>query len=414
MTPILTYSWPRAIIHIDGDSFFASCLQATYPNLCGKPLVVGADRGIATAVSAEAKKKGIVRGMPMFQIKKICPECIIASSDYELYQVISQKMVDIIRTYTPTVEAYSIDEAFADITGLRRMYHCSYEHIAEKIKKEIVSSLGISVSLGLSVNKSLAKLASDYQKPDGFCVFSGKNIHILLQNTPIEAVWGIGHNTSSLLKKYGIITAYDFAVKRKDFVCRILSKPGVQIWQELNGLFVMEVNTNPKQTYQSISKIKTFTPPSNDPDFLYAQLLYNLEKVCAKARNFRLVSKKVAFFLKGQDFKTYGNEIALSIETAYPVDIAPHLKKAFYAVFKKNMLYRATFVALTGLVAAHDKQQFLFENNIKAQKIERLFEAVDHLGEKYGSHTVTLAETMRLRSNHRKKQLQHPMLHASV
>jgi len=413
MLPLLVHSWPKAIIHIDGDSFFASCLQAIDPKLRGKPLVVGSDRGIATAVSIEAKQKGILRTMSIYQIKKLCPECIIVNSDYELYQVISQKMINIMRKYTPYVEAYSIDEAFADITGLRRVYHASYEDIAAKIKNEITSSLSISVSLGLSVNKSLAKLGSNHKKPNGFCVFSGKDIHLLLRSTPIDAVWGIGHNTGNLLKKYGIVTAYDFAIKSQEFVGSILSKPGIEIWQELNGESIMQVNSQLKDSYKSISKIRTF-PPSKNPEFLYAHLLHNLETVCAKARRFKLMSKKISFFLKGQDFKMYGAQITLPVETSYPVDIAPHLKKSFYTVFSANKLYRATFVALAGLVSGEEKQHSLFESSEKTKKIELLFDAVDALSEKYGSNTVTMAETIRLGKKPGKRELQHPFLLAKI
>ena len=124
------YFWPNVILHLDGDAFFSSVFQAVNPNLKGKPVVTGSERGLATAVSYEARKYGVKRGMLTWQIKKICPQCVILESDYELYSLFSHKMFGILRTFTPTVEEYSVDEAFADIKGLRRPLSMSYLEIA--------------------------------------------------------------------------------------------------------------------------------------------------------------------------------------------------------------------------------------------------------------------------------------------
>ncbi|MBD3327919.1 DNA polymerase IV, partial [Candidatus Peregrinibacteria bacterium] len=137
-------SWPRAILHIDCDAFFASCEQAVHPELKGKPVITGKERGIVAAASYEAKSKGIKRGVPLWDVKKLCPDAIILPSDYETYSLFSKRMFEIIRRYTPSVEEYSIDEAFAEITGFRRAYHANYETIAMRIKNDIESNLGIT------------------------------------------------------------------------------------------------------------------------------------------------------------------------------------------------------------------------------------------------------------------------------
>lgn len=121
------FSWPNAILHIDGDAFFVSVMRSVNPSLIGKPIVTGRERGIATAISYEAKAFSITRGMPYFEIKKKCPECLFVESDYDLFAFVSSQMFSIMRYYSPSVEEYSIDEGFIDITGLRHMHRKSYE-----------------------------------------------------------------------------------------------------------------------------------------------------------------------------------------------------------------------------------------------------------------------------------------------
>ncbi len=134
-------AWPRAIIHIDGDAFFASCEQAVHPEYRGKPVITGKERGIVAAASYEAKALGISRGTALWDVKKICPEAIILPSDYETYSLFSERMFAIIRRFTSSVEEYGIDEGFADITGLEAPFGASVEEIARTIKETIEREL---------------------------------------------------------------------------------------------------------------------------------------------------------------------------------------------------------------------------------------------------------------------------------
>ena len=131
------HSWPRAIVHIDGDAFFTSCEEAIHPELKGKPLITGGERGIVACASYAAKKLGVKRGVPLHEARKICPGLTVLPSDYETYSLFSRRMFAIMRRFTPDVEEYSIDEAFSDITGMRRALRLSYEDIALAMKKEI-------------------------------------------------------------------------------------------------------------------------------------------------------------------------------------------------------------------------------------------------------------------------------------
>src|SRR5882672_4091030 len=190
-TPFTLHSFPRAIIHIDGDAFFASCEQARDPQLQGKPVITGKERGIAASMSYEAKARGVTRGMRVSEIKKLCPDAIIVPSDYKTYSLLSMRLFAIVRRYTPDVEEYSIDECFADLTGLRRPLRMSYEAMAAKIKHDLDTELGFTFSVGLAPNKVLGKIGSKWQKPSGLTAIPGSRIHQYLEHLPVEKVWGI-------------------------------------------------------------------------------------------------------------------------------------------------------------------------------------------------------------------------------
>jgi DNA polymerase-4/DNA polymerase V len=381
-------SWPKAILHVDGDAFFASCEQANNPLLKGKPVVTGKERGIVAAASYEAKAKGIKRGITILEAKKICPDVIILPSDYETYSLFSVRMFEILRRFSPDVEEYSIDEAFVDLTGLRRVYHSSYEDIGKKIQETINKELRITVSIGISLSKVLAKIGSKHKKPNGLTIIPGREIHLYLKSLPVNEIWGIGPNTTAYLKKLGIDTALDFAKKDESFIKRHFSKPYLEIWHELNGRSIYPVVREQKNNYHSISKVKTFTPPSSDKDFVYSQLSKNLENACIKARRYKLLAKKIMIILRTKDFKDSAVEIKLNRPTSYPIEIFPALKKGFDILFEGNNFYRQTGIILTGLIPENSVQYSLFDSTIKIEKIERLYCALDLLSNKFGKYAV--------------------------
>lgn len=392
-------SWSNAILHIDGDAFFASCEQALHPEYRGKPVVTGKERGIAAAFSYEAKRAGVTRGMRLFEVKKVCPEAIIIPSDYEVYSLFSKRMFSILKRFTPTIEEYSIDEGFADLTGLRRPLNMSYFKIAEKIKYQVETELGISVSVGLSLSKTLAKASSNFRKPNGLTVVSGRFVEVLLGKIPLGEVWGIGPATTAYLGKLGIKTALDFAKKSEEFVKNHLTKPGVETWQELNGEYIYKVDPNLKESYQSISKVKTFTPPSRDKTFIYAMLIRNLESACIKARRYNLAAKKVYIILRTQDFHTEGFEIKLNRASVYPIEIAPLIKPVFEKVCNPTKLYRQTGVVLADLIINEKIQYSLFDDPLKIEKVKSVFLAVDELSARFGKHTISLGSTLPVKSH---------------
>ncbi|MBF0505557.1 MAG: DNA polymerase IV [Nitrospirae bacterium] len=394
MNPLTIHSWPRAILHVDADAFFASCEQAIHPEFKGKPVITGKERGIVAAASYEARNRGVKRGMRLFDAKKVCPDAVILPSDYESYSLFSLRMFEILRRFSPDVEEYSIDEAFVDLTGLRRSFHGPYEMIAKQMQEAIEMELGITVSVGVSLSKVLAKAGSKHRKPHGLTIIPGRDIHLYIAELPVEKVWGIGSNTAAFLGKFGIITALQFARKDEQFIKKHLSKPYQEIWHELNGRSVYAVTTESKCSYQSISKTKTFTPPSCDKTFIFAQLSKNLENACIKARRYRLAAARLVLFLRTQEFRDTGVEIKLSSPSAYPSDLFGFLKEGFKQIYRSPDLYRQTGVVLAGLVHEDGIQQTLFDNPARIEKMARIYGAVDQLSEKFGKYTVHHAASL--------------------
>jgi nucleotidyltransferase/DNA polymerase involved in DNA repair len=387
------HSWPRAIVHIDGDAFFTSCEEAIHPELRGKPLITGGERGIVACASYPAKKMGIKRGVPLGEARKICPGLIILPSDYETYSLFSRRMFAIMRRFTPDVEEYSIDEAFSDITGMRRALRSSYEEIARAMKKEIEKELGITVSAGLSITKVLAKVASKHQKPAGMTVIKGRDIARYLADLPVEKIWGIGPATTSYLAKLGIRTTLAFAQLPEKTVRQKFTKPGVEIWQELRGQSVYPVTSEEKSSYASISKTKTFAPATADAEYLFAQLMRNIESACIKARRYNLAPQKIAVFLKKNNFDTAGSEASLSRPCACPLEFAGVIRELFDSCYRPQELYRATGVILIDLAPDNNIQYTLFDNPVQAEKIKDVYAVADELGEKFGKHTLHLGST---------------------
>lgn len=388
-----SHDYPRAILHIDGDSFFASCEVAKDPALRGKPVITGRERGIVSSMTYEARALGIRRSMPLHEIAKKFPEVIILASDYETYSLFSNRMYEIVRRYTPAVEEYSIDECFADLTGMRRVHRCDYPEMAARIKVEIERDLGITFSMGLSVTKTLAKIGSKWKKPSGLTAIPLSDAEDFLRQTEVGKVWGIGPSTAAYLQKFGIRSAQDLVRRPEVWVRSNLSKPGVELWYELNGKVMNELDTAGRKTYQSISKTKTFTPPSRDPRFIFSELSKNIENACIKLRRWELATPEIFFFLKTQKFKYHTCSITLSHATCVPEDILREVREYFLKLYKRGEEYRATGVSFFKLENMHATQLDLFGSVLKSKAMECVYESVDEMCAKYGKHAIFLASS---------------------
>lgn len=388
--PFTLHSYPQAIVHFDGDAFFTSVEQALHPNLKGRPVVTGQERGIIACASYEAKALGIKRGVALHEARRMCPDLVVLPSDYETYSLFSKRMFDIARRFTPMVEEYSIDEGFADLTGLRRLFHTSYEEIARKIQQTIGAELGLTVSVGLSLSKSLAKLCSKYRKPRGFTAVAGYHIHLLLQKTPLEKVWGFGPNTVPLLTKLGLRTAYDFTIRPEAWAEKLLGKIGRELWGELRGEMVYLVTTEEKSAQFTISKCKTFTAPSAEREFVLAKLIRNVESAFIKLRRHQLRARSLVVALRKKDYSQMALEARLGRATASTQEIIPLVTQLFEQLYTSGVEYRSTVVVLGRLEPDREQQRELFEDNLRIEKLERASAAIDAINEHFGKHTVSM------------------------
>ena len=392
-TPLASTSETKAIFHVDGDAFFVGVEIAKNPKLKGLPVVTGQERGIATALSYEAKALGVTRGMPVFQIKKNFPSVIILPGDYQSYVRYSDQMFEIVGRYAYGVEEYSIDECFADLTGLDRTLKMTYRQIAEKIKREITAELGISVSIGLAPTKVLAKVASSWVKPNGLTIIDKSNAAEFLAKVPIHKVWGIGAKTASKLMQKGVYTALDLSTKERAWVTHHFSKPYEVIWAELNSTPMLLVDVVRKNSFASIQKTRTFHPITNDKTFLWAQLSKHIEDACVKARHYNLVPKKFSIFLKTQDFKYVGRTATLLMPSNSPEIINSHAHKLFLDMHDEGLLYRTVGVTLSELFRNYSAQGDLFGDSREADKFDVIHKQIDVLEEKFGKRVVYLAST---------------------
>lgn len=395
MTPLSLHSYPRAILHFDGDAFFASVEQSLNNELKGKPVVTGAERGAATSISYEAKARGVHRGMSMREIRLVCPEAIVIPGNYTAYSVYARRMYAIVRSFTPMVEEYSIDECFADITGLRGHYHMSYERIGLLIKRKLEEELGITFGVGLGPNKTVAKIASKYRKPAGFTPIPGKELHVFLNTMSAGSVWGLGGSSSLYLEKLGVHTALEFAQKKEAWLQEHnIGKPLREIWAELNGRFVKKLVTESSQQIGSIMKTHTFKP-TTVRSVIFAELSKNIEAACAKARRYGVKAKALSFYLKTQEFTYHARQIELPVALNDPAEIVRRIDARFDEVYDASIMYRASGITLRALVVESNMTYDLFGELIaEEERSKGTLAAVDSLNKRYGRHTVFLASSM--------------------
>lgn len=384
----------KVILHMDGDAFFVAVEVAKNPALIGKCVVTGQERGIVSALSYEAKALGITRGMTIYTVKKMFPTVIVLPGDYKSYMKYSRAMFSIVRRYADDVEEYSIDECFADLTGLDKPLKMSYREIAERIQREVRDELALSVTIGLAPTKVLAKVASKWVKPNGLTVITKVTAPEFLLKFPIDKVWGIGPSTVSALRSKGVETAGDFVDKPLHFVSEHFSRNYEDLWHELQGVSVMKLNPEIKSTYSSIQKTRTFHPATKDRTFLLTQLSKHVEEACAKARAHGLLPKKFMFSLRAQDLSYTVCSVTLVPPTNAPEVIVAHIHTKFGEIFRQGILYRASGITLQNLTKEVSPQATLFDvADTKADKFEAIHLQLDKLEHKLGKHVVHLGST---------------------
>lgn len=382
------------LLHVDADGFFAGVEQALNPALRGRPVVTGAERGIIAAASYEAKAAGVKRGLQLHEARTMCPDLVVLPSDYEAYSLYSQRLFAILRRFTPHVEAYSIDEAFADLSGCDAVLGCNLETVAERLRNAVSCEMGLTVSVGISLTKTLAKLCSKFRKPNGQTILRREHIPLMLRLTPIAKVWGVGPASAAKLQARGIVTALDFTNMEESAVLRLLHKPGHETWRELRGRRVFPLDPVSKQEYGSMMKGHTFSPPSEDSRLVFSEALRNMGAAFAKLRRHRHLAREIGLCLRLKDYTGQGAAATLPMLTAHDCEAAPVLRQLFDALFIPGQLYRSTLVWLGGLVPEYQRQPDFFEDTPARRVYGKLDEAVDRINARYGRNTVAPAALM--------------------
>lgn len=379
------------LLHVDADGFFAAVEQSLNPAFRGRPVVTGAERGIIAAASYEAKAHGVGRGLQLHEARKLCPDLVVLPSDYEAYSLYSQRMVAIVRRFTPLVEEYSIDESFADLTGCATVLGLSQEQVAEQLRTAVRTELGLTVSVGISLTKTLAKLCSKFRKPDGQTIVRREHVQTLLKRTPVAKVWGIGPSSAEKLTLRGIRTALDFTMLQEQEVRKLLHKPGVETWHELRGRRVLPLDTASKQSYDSMMKGHTFSPPTDDRPFIYSEVIHNMAAVFARLRRHGHRAKEIGLCLRAKDYAAHAASIELPLATTHDCEAVLALRQLFDALFTPGTLYRSTMVWLGRLVSEYGRQCDLFEDTPLREARAQLDVAVDAVNRRYGQGAVAPA-----------------------
>ena len=383
-----------SIAHIDCDSFYASVEKRDHPKLKSKPLVVGGNvRGVVAAACYVARQYGIRSAMPIFKAKKLCPDLTIIQPRMDMYQKVGKKVRSLMETITPLVQPISIDEAFLDLSGTEKLHKSMPANNLVKLQKTIFNEIGITVSIGLSFNKLLAKLASEQNKPNGFYVIGKKEAEKWLANKPVSIILGLGKATVSKLNKAGIYTCGNLASKNNLILKPILGKNTHKIKELSCGIDPRKVVLNGPE--KSISVETTFD--------------YNIKNKSDLENHLHLLSNKLSTRLKRSNF--YGTTVILklklsdfslkirSIKLNEPIQLAHHLFSISKRLLSKELNneenYRLIGLGVSGLQKG-EKNKFssdLFNSDIdKKTKLEYVF---DKINTKIGVNTLIMGRHMK-------------------
>ncbi|MGI6680561.1 MAG: DNA polymerase Y family protein [Bdellovibrionota bacterium] len=382
----------KYIALIDCDSFFCSCEIKSNPKLKGKALcVTTGERGCIVSRTKEAKKMGIKMGAPVFQAIKEYPNCIYIKANHEKYIEISKKVMQILKDLSPTVEVYSIDEAFMDLTGLLKVYKKNYFDFAKYIQEKILNEANIPVSIGISRSKTLAKIASYKAKTSKErIVLLGKlKIKRFLKDIDVSEVWGIGRKLSTKLKSLGVFTADEFTKKEDWWIKANFGKHGLDTKYELLGQainLVSDAYTPPK----SIMHSQAFLIFTNDLNYIKNELLIHIHITCLKLRYANCKCKKIGVMLKRKDFKCDLLQSNLSYPTNLELDISDIAFNLLNTMYEKNILYRSVGIVLENIVKENNEQLDFFIDIDKKEKRDNLGKTIDKLEEKFGKNIVKI------------------------
>jgi len=386
-TDVFEQSAP-SIIHLDMDAFYPAVEVLDDPTLRGLPVIVGGSshRGVVASASYEARKFGVHSAMSIAEAKRRCPKGVFLPVRMQRYKEISRAIFAIFERYTPLVEPLSIDEAFLDVSGSMRLFGTPPE-IAAIIKRDVQQELNLTISAGVATNKSVAKIASDYHKPDGLTVVEPGREQEFLNPLPIERLWGAGPTTCRSLRLLGVQTIGDLARLSISVLTAKLGRQGEALHLLAQGIDEREVET--AQGLKSIGNEETFSKDIISVDAAQQELLALATKVGGRLRHKATVGRTISLKVKYNDFK----QITRSATLIDPIDDGGAIYRLCCSLLEKTEIGRRP-VRLLGVTVSNlcdpaaPRQQSLFDDHVSDQKTEYLNRAVDRIQDTFGEGTI--------------------------
>ncbi|MCP4292270.1 MAG: DNA polymerase IV [bacterium] len=374
----------RGILHVDMDAFFASVEVLDDPSLRGKPVIVGGTpegRGVVSAASYEARAFGVHSAMSAARAIKLCPEGVFLRGRMDRYVEISRQIASIFRDFTPLVEPLSIDEAFLDVTGCRRLFG-SAENIGHLIQDRIADEVKLVASVGVAGNKFLAKLASDLEKPRGFVVIPEAKAREILAALPIGKLWGVGKVSQKEMARYGIRTVKDFLAIPEDLAVVQFGDHARHLRQLAIGYDTRPVI--PSHEAKSIGNEITFGEDIADALHLQGIVDHLADKVGRRVRSQGFQARTITLKARYSDFSTYTRSESLAVPTDSSVEIRNTARNLLVEKLgRRDRALRLVGVTASNLLASGQAQGQLFVDpeKVKNRKLDQL---MDQVHDKYG------------------------------
>jgi len=373
------------ILHVDMDAFYASVEERDDPKLKGKAVVVGmGKRGVVSAANYEARKFGIRAAMPIYKAKALAPHAVFIAPNMARYAEVSEQVMAIFRDVTPHVEPISLDEAFLDVTGARRLLGSGIE-IADQIRKRVEKDLGITCSVGIAHNKFIAKIASGHCKPNGVLEVDPEKMLEFLHPLAANEIWGVGPKTNELLEKMGLFTIADIANTPRSTLIRVLGQAsGASLYELAWGRDYRDVIT--EHAEKSISASQTFDVDLYQPEEILKEFLRLTEKSADRMRAKGLATNTISIKVRFADFKTISRSRTLDLPTTGTQEIFEVAKSLYLGLELDRVLVRLVGVSLDSLVENDDvTQMVLGERTSSWQQADR---AIDRVKAKFGRSSL--------------------------
>jgi DNA polymerase-4 len=384
-----------SIAHIDCDAFYASVEKRDRPELLDKPVIIGGGRrGVVSTACYVARIRGVRSAMPMFKALEACPDAVVIKPDMQKYSRVGRQIREMMRELTPLVEPLSIDEAFLDLGGTQRLHRSSAAMVLARFARRVEEEVGVSVSVGLSYCKFLAKVASDLKKPRGFSVIGRGEALSFLRGQPVSLIWGVGKATQQMLARDGIETIAQVQDMEESVLARRYGSIGLRLSSLSRGIDARSVE--PHSEAKSVSNETTFNQDISDPAELSAILRQLSESVSARLKKDHIAGQTVVLKLKTPDFRNRTRNRTL----AHPTQLAERIFATGHEMLLREAdgaRFRLIGIGVSGLQPDDnaDPQDLLDPQATRKAKAER---AMDAVRERYGRQSVVTGRTFGRRS----------------